>query len=200
MRFLAFPNMSCFYPIMRKLLIFGVVAFAAVSAGAASAFDSAVVRTTMQNGSVSSREIRMEKLAERFDGRDVYRVRVPVREIPRDARYIDIVADVAKAHNGDSGWYVMPDGSFIEFTQDNGSYSYNRRMPLMGFKTPNGSAAIIVKGLGLEFNKFYKIILTGGGSLLYEKYLREFFNDPRLVIQDNAVMANCRGFWLLGNY
>ena len=57
-----------------------------------------------------------------------------------------------------------------------------------------------VMGLGLEFNKFYKIILTGGGSLLYEKYLREFFNDPRLVIQNNAVMANCRGFWLLGNY
>ena len=57
-----------------------------------------------------------------------------------------------------------------------------------------------VMGLGLEFNKFYKIILTGGGSLLYEKYLREFFNDPRLLIQENAVMANCRGFWLLGNY
>ena len=37
-------------------------------------------------------------------------------------------------------------------------------------------------------------------KLLYEKYLREFFNDPRLVIQSNAVMANCRGFWLLGNY
>lgn len=57
-----------------------------------------------------------------------------------------------------------------------------------------------VMGLGLEFNKFYKIILTGGGALLYEEYLRELFNDPRLIIQENAVMANCRGFWLLGNY
>ena len=57
-----------------------------------------------------------------------------------------------------------------------------------------------VMGLGLEFNKFYKIILTGGGALLYEEYLKELFNDPRLIIQDNAVMANCRGFWLLGNY
>lgn len=57
-----------------------------------------------------------------------------------------------------------------------------------------------VMGIGLEFNKFYKIILTGGGSLLYEKYLRELFDDPRLIIQDNAVMANSRGFWLLGNY
>ena len=55
-------------------------------------------------------------------------------------------------------------------------------------------------GLGLELNKFYKIILTGGGSLLYERYLRELFDDPRLIIQDNAVMANSRGFWLLGNY
>ena len=26
-----------------------------------------------------------------------------------------------------------------------------------------------VMGLGLEFNKFYKIILTGGGALLYEE-------------------------------
>lgn len=57
-----------------------------------------------------------------------------------------------------------------------------------------------VMGIGLEFNKFYKIILTGGGSLLYENYLRELFDDPRLLIQENAVMANSRGFWLLGNY
>ena len=57
-----------------------------------------------------------------------------------------------------------------------------------------------VMGLGLEFNKFYKIILTGGGSLLYEKYLREYFDDPRILIKDNAVMSNCKGFWLLGNY
>ena len=57
-----------------------------------------------------------------------------------------------------------------------------------------------VMGLGLEFNKFYKIILTGGGSLLYENYLKEYFSDPRLLIKENAVMSNCKGFWLLGNY
>ncbi|MDD2226995.1 MAG: ParM/StbA family protein [Clostridia bacterium] len=55
-------------------------------------------------------------------------------------------------------------------------------------------------GLGLEFNKFYRIILTGGGSLQYEKYLKELFNDPRLIIQENAVMANVRGFYLLGQF
>lgn len=57
-----------------------------------------------------------------------------------------------------------------------------------------------VMGLGLEFNKFYRIILTGGGSLQYEKYLKQLFNDPRLIIQSNAVTANVRGFYLLGKF
>ncbi len=57
-----------------------------------------------------------------------------------------------------------------------------------------------IMGLGLEFNKFYKIILTGGGALLYEEYLKEYFDDPRILIKENAVMSNCKGFWLLGNY
>ena len=55
-----------------------------------------------------------------------------------------------------------------------------------------------VMGLGLEFSKFYKIIFTGGGSLLYSDLLISQFNDPRLIIQDDAVMANVHGFYLLG--
>jgi|GEM_PF-1295368 len=55
-----------------------------------------------------------------------------------------------------------------------------------------------VMGTGLEYNKFNKIIITGGGALLYEKYLRALFNDPRLIIQEDAVMSNVHGFYLLG--
>lgn len=55
-----------------------------------------------------------------------------------------------------------------------------------------------VMSLGLEFNKFYKIILTGGGSLLYQKYLLEKFDDPRVIIQKDAILANAHGFYLLG--
>lgn len=57
-----------------------------------------------------------------------------------------------------------------------------------------------VMGIGLEYNKFNKIIITGGGALLYEKYLRELFNDPRLLIQENAVCSNVYGFYLLGKF
>ncbi len=55
-----------------------------------------------------------------------------------------------------------------------------------------------VMSLGLEFNKFYKIILTGGGSLLYSKYLIQKFGDPRVIVQEDPVMANAKGFFLLG--
>jgi plasmid segregation protein ParM len=57
-----------------------------------------------------------------------------------------------------------------------------------------------VMGVGLEYNKFNKLIITGGGALLYEKYLRELFNDPRLLIQENAVLSNVYGFYLLGKF
>lgn len=57
-----------------------------------------------------------------------------------------------------------------------------------------------VMSLGFEFSKFYHIILTGGGSLQYQKYLKQLFNDPRLIVQENAVMANVRGFYLLGQF
>jgi len=57
-----------------------------------------------------------------------------------------------------------------------------------------------VMGLGLEFTKFYRIILTGGGALQYQKYLTTLFNDPRLIIQQDAVTANAKGFHLLGQF
>ena len=57
-----------------------------------------------------------------------------------------------------------------------------------------------VMGIGLEYNKFNKIIITGGGALLYEKYLRALFNDPRLIIQEDAVLSNVYGFYLLGKF
>ena len=57
-----------------------------------------------------------------------------------------------------------------------------------------------IMGLGIEYNKLFKIIITGGGAILYEKYLRKLFNDQRMVIQEDAIMANVHGFYLLGKF
>ena len=95
---------------MVKKLLTGI--FAALCAASAVALDTATIRITMPDGKVSTRQ----------DGGDVRRVKIPVREIPRGALYVDVVADAAKAKKGEAGWYVLADGSLVEFTQDSGKY------------------------------------------------------------------------------
>ena len=125
-----------------------VLSFFAVSLAITAMAEKATIRITMPDNKVTTRTVDMKKL----DGQEVYRVQIPVREIPREALYLDVVADSAKAKKGDPGWCFVGDGSYMEFTCDNGKYSCIRRISLMGYKTPSGCAAIIVKGLEFEYH------------------------------------------------
>lgn len=126
---------------MKKLAIIISAMFAATL----FAFDTATVRLTLPNNKIETRKIKLEEV-----GQGVFRARVPVREIPRETVFLDVIADAAQAQKGEAGWYVLSDGSYIEFTEDNGKYESVRRMALLGFKTPRGAAAAIVKGLDME--------------------------------------------------
>ena len=160
---------------MVKKLLTGI--FAALCAASAVALDTATIRITMPDGKVSTRQVKAERPAENPDGGDVRRVKIPVREIPRGALYLDVVADAAKAKKGEAGWYVLADGSLVEFTQDSGKYSCRRRMPLFGFKTPRGSAAVVVKGLGLEFEPTAEA--SGGNYEVFPRFkIKEIHCDP----------------------
>lgn len=160
---------------MVKKLLTGI--FAALCAASAFALDTATIRITMPDGKVSTRQVKAKRPAENPDGGDVRRVKIPVREIPRGALYLDIVADAAKAKKGEAGWYVLADGSLVEFTQDSGKYSCRRRMPLFGFKTPRGSAAVVVKGLGLEFEPTAEA--SGGNYEVFPRFkIKEIRCDP----------------------
>lgn len=55
-----------------------------------------------------------------------------------------------------------------------------------------------VIGLGLQFNEFERIIVTGGGALLFDEELRYFFNDDRYEIKKDAQSSNARGFFIYG--
>jgi len=55
-----------------------------------------------------------------------------------------------------------------------------------------------VMGLGMQFNEFDRIIITGGGALLFEDELRHFFNDERYEIKKDAQLSNARGFFIYG--
>lgn len=86
---------------MVKKLLTGI--FAALCAASAFALDTATIRITMPDGKVSTRQVKAERPAENPDGGDVRRVKIPVREIPRGALYLDVVADAAKAKKGEAG-------------------------------------------------------------------------------------------------
>lgn len=134
---------------MKKLCL---ALLGAMCALGAYAFDTATLRIKYPNGKLEEKAVKMQDM-----GNNVYRVKVPVREIPRDALTIDVVADFAKAKKGEDGFYILPDGSYIEFDKDNGSDFSKRLMPIFGAKTPRGTAVGIVKGLDLEFRPFVEV-------------------------------------------
>ena len=119
----------------------------ALASASAFAFDSAVIRTTHIDGTVVERTVPLEKQDGGF-----YRIRISVGDIKRGVEYIDVIADQAVARKGEAGWFVVGDGSYGEFTQDEGFYSRPNlnHMPIFGMKNPRGAFVAIVKGLVYE--------------------------------------------------
>ncbi len=53
-----------------------------------------------------------------------------------------------------------------------------------------------IMNLGLDFSRFYNIILCGGGAILLKDKLIEIFDDNRVVVNDNAQLSNAKGFYM----
>jgi len=47
-------------------------------------------------------------------------------------------------------------------------------------------------------NQISRVILTGGGADYYKEAIAELMPDKDLMVQDDPVMGNVRGFWLAG--
>ena len=129
---------------MIKKIIFTSVAF--VFATISFAVDTATVRIVMKD-KTETKQIKLVEVE-----KNVFRAVVPVREIPRDALFVDIINEASRANKGENGFYVLPDGSYIDFSQDEGTITSKRLIKLLGFKTPQGCAAVIAKGMPLECN------------------------------------------------
>ncbi len=154
---------------MKKILLSSVAFVLALSA---FAMENATVRIIKPKWNVQTKQIKMKEIE-----KGVYRAVVPVRDIPRDALYVDIIPEAAKAKKGEEGFYVMPDGSYIDFSIDKGKYSSKRIIKLMGFKTPRGSAAVIAKGMNLECNA--TVHVENGNYELFTRYdIQGILSDP----------------------
>ena len=112
----------------------------------ARALTTADAVITKLDGAVQTKKIALQKQA---DG--AMRAQIPVADITRDIKTIDIVADDARAQKGERGFFVLGDSSYGEFTRDNGFYQpYWPHMPIFGMKNAKGAFVAIAKGLELE--------------------------------------------------
>ena len=156
---------------LKKLLFAALAVFVCQWA---FSLENATLRIKNRGGSVVEKSVRMEKAG------DALRVRVPVREISRDIKFIDIIADDASAKKGEAGFFVLGDSSYGEFRYDDGFYMPSCcHMPIFGMKTPRGAFVAVVKGL--RFEQTPAVEAVGG------KY-RVF---PRFFIRDDD--CNSRG-------
>lgn len=110
----------------------------------------ATVRTTLTNGTVRTRPVLGETLA---DG--TVRVTVPKDSIGPDVATVDVLHPAFAAKKGETGYWIGPRGQLGRFTRDKGLWTtdvYNNHLilPYFGFKTSRGLATCWIKGLRFE--------------------------------------------------
>ena len=145
---------------MKKLLI-TLSLLAAVYTFAA---DYVEIRTVNKRGQTSVQKVELQDM-----GSGVERLHIPIRKIPLDAKYIDIVHEFAKAKKGDNGYWVSPNSKMGTFRLDNSKYK-ERNLPLHvhGVKTDKKTFAAIVKGLRFEYS--VNVIAKNGNYEVFPRF------------------------------
>ncbi len=156
--------------LMKKIFVAAAVALAA---SVVSAIDFANVVTTFNDKSVKKQKVGLKEVA-----KDVFRLQIPIREIPLDADFIDIKLPQATAKKGEAGYWVLGDGRMGTFKADNGLVNERRNpLPLYGVKKGNSAFVGIVKGLKYEFSA--RVEVKNGAYEIYPRFLiKDMFFSP----------------------
>lgn len=153
-----------------KTHIIGItgILVAATASLCAATFETATIRIVKLDGQTAEKTAKFERNGEK------YTITIPVGEITRDIKYIDIIADQATATKGERGFFVLGDSSYGTFKYDNGTYTPRYcHMPIFGMNTPRGAFAAIVRGL--KYEQFPTVEANDGK---YKVFPRFFISDP----------------------
>lgn len=146
---------------------------------------SVCIRETRLDGSVVERTVESENIQG-----SVERVTIKKGEL-RDAAYIDVIPDFARAEKGDDGYWIDGRGWYGKFDRDNGSFFYERSfMPIFGMKKGNRAFWALVKTY--RFNYEIRVDVRNGKYTVYPRFridnVRKFF-DPYddIVVEYNLL-------------
>jgi len=87
------------------------------------------------------------------DTADVVRVHIPQAELPPDLNTVTVLPDFAVAQTGEEGYFVMPNGEYGTFREQNGERTAKGAMPMpiFGMKNPRATFVAIVTGTPYDF-------------------------------------------------
>jgi len=152
---------------------------AAPAPAAPSAARTATVRITRAGGQTEEKARALEETA-----KNVYRLKIPIREISRDIETIDAVFDAATARKGETGYFVVSTGLLGTFREETGRLEERRNpLPIFGMKNPHGTFVGIVKGLKYEFAT---VVDVKNGT--YEIFPRFFIRAMRVDPYEDLIV------------
>ena len=134
---------------MKKILFFALSLFITTQM---FAFPKAIVKRLLHDNRVLTSEINTE-----YKGNNTYRVRIPINEIDKTLKTLEVAIPESTATKGDDGYFVLPDGRMGFFTRDSGVASSGIPLKMFGMKTNESCFVAIVKSLEHEFAPYVTI-------------------------------------------
>jgi len=97
--------------------------------------------------------VEKKTLAAEPDAKGVVAVTLKRSELPQGLQAVVVLPDFASAKTGEAGYFVMPNGEFGTFHEQNGERTARNAMPMpvFGMKNPRATFVAIVTGLPYDF-------------------------------------------------
>lgn len=134
------------------------------------------LRITKKDGSIVENGIKLETL-----DANTTRLKIRADDIGKDVKYIDVLADNAKAKKGEKGFWMCRRGNFGKFVNDDGVYTCGRSyfdIPYYAMKTERETFIGIVEGM--RFESEVRVEAKNGN---YEMFPRFRFGKDELDIE-----------------
>ena len=138
---------------------------------------TAEVTCTYTDGRVEKKSVTLTQEGE------IQKFRWKAGDIPAGIKHIAVLPDFASAKTGEAGYFIMPNGEFGTFHEQNGERTGKNYlpMPVFGMKNPRATFVAIVTGLPYAFT-----LVTKAKEGVYTIFPR-FELDGRLAYDDIAV-------------